>query len=71
MTIDGQPSNGTATVENGQIVYTPNSGFVGTDSFNYIVADGKGGTATATVTVTVTGDPTSSIYDIYLPVIQR
>ncbi|HMN26742.1 MAG TPA: cadherin-like domain-containing protein [Caldilineaceae bacterium] len=57
LTIDGLPRFGTATVENGQIRYTPNTNFVGTESFRYIVADGKGGTARATVTVTVT--PTS------------
>jgi hypothetical protein len=33
--------------------YTPNVNFNGTDSFNYTVSDGHGGTATATVTVTV------------------
>jgi hypothetical protein len=55
ITIDGPPSHGTATVNNGKVVYTPQPGFTGTDSFTYIVSDGKGGTATATVTVTVTG----------------
>lgn len=57
VTIDGLPGFGTAAVENGQIRYTPNSSFVGAESFTYIISDGKGGTATATVTITVT--PTS------------
>lgn len=69
--IDRGPSNGTVTVETGQIVYTPNAGFTGTDTFTYIVTDGKGGTATATVTVTVVGNPASSSHTIYLPVVQR
>ncbi len=51
------PSNGTATVVNGSIVYTPNSGYVGTDSFAYTISDGNGGTATATETVTITAAP--------------
>jgi Cadherin-like domain len=36
------------------IVYTPASGFSGSDSFIYQVNDGNGGTDTATVTLTVT-----------------
>jgi hypothetical protein len=32
---------------------TPKSGFVGSDSFVYIVNDGRGGSASATVGVTV------------------
>lgn len=35
------------------ITYTPNPGFIGLDSFAYIVSDGRGGNAAATVTVTV------------------
>ncbi|MFA7297694.1 MAG: Ig-like domain-containing protein, partial [Dehalococcoidia bacterium] len=49
------PSNGTATIVSGQIQYTPNPGFTGpTDTFQYTISDGHGGTATATVTVTIT-----------------
>ncbi|RIK36278.1 MAG: hypothetical protein DCC55_27780 [Chloroflexi bacterium] len=58
ITIDGPPSHGTATVNNGKVVYTPQAGFTGTDNFTYIVSDGKGGAATATVTVTVSGSGT-------------
>ena len=36
--------------------YMPASNFNGSDSFNYTVVDGQGGTDTVTVTVTVTGD---------------
>ena len=50
-------SFGAATVDaNGDFTYTPNAGFVGTDSFVYTVEDSASGTDTATVTVTVT-DP--------------
>ena len=47
------PSNGAATIVNGQIVYTPNAGFSGLDTFRYEVRDPDGNLATATVTVTV------------------
>ncbi len=36
-----------------QLLYTPDSGFSGTDAFTYVAADGKGGTGEAAVTVTV------------------
>ena len=42
------------TPSNGPIlVYTPNPGYSGSDSFTYTISDGHGGTAKATVTVTV------------------
>ena len=51
------PANGTATVNSdGAVIYTPDAGFVGSDTFDYSVSDGDAnaeGTATATVTVTV------------------
>ena len=37
----------------GTITYTPAAGFVGNDSFAYVVSDGRGGTAGGTVAVTV------------------
>ncbi len=51
----GTGSNGTVTASGGSLVYMPNSGFSGTDSFTYTICDGNGGTDTAIVTVTVTG----------------
>jgi hypothetical protein len=66
-----EPTNGTATVENGRVVYTPNAGFVGSDSFTYTITDGKGGSATATVTITVTDQPGDGSSSLYLPLIQR
>jgi hypothetical protein len=48
----GTPAHGSATISGGRIVYTPDSSFVGTDTFTYTVATSVG-TATATVTVTV------------------
>ena len=53
----GPAANGTVTLVNGEVRYTPAANFSGTDSFTYTVSDGAGGTATATVTVTVTPVP--------------
>ena len=54
------PANGTATCTNVGCTYTPNSGFVGTDSFTYTLTDGNGATSTATVTITVTAPPAAA-----------
>jgi large repetitive protein len=47
--------NGTVIIgANGEVTYTPNPGFNGTDTITYEISDGNGGTSTATVTITVT-----------------
>jgi VCBS repeat-containing protein len=49
-----QGSHGAVTTgAGGALIYTPTANFTGTDTFNYTVSDGLGGTDTATVTVTV------------------
>ncbi len=49
-----QPANGSATTNpDGTIRYVPNANYFGTDSFTYVVADGKGATAQGTVSITV------------------
>ncbi len=54
----GQPTHGSAGVNaDNTITYTPNDGYLGTDSFTYRVEDGRGGQDTATVTVTVKPRP--------------
>lgn len=51
-------ANGTVAINAGtSITYTPNTGFLGTDSFTYTVTDGGSRTGTATVTVTVSSSP--------------
>ncbi|MBY8975109.1 tandem-95 repeat protein [Rhodobacteraceae bacterium NNCM2] len=53
----GTPANGTATANpDGTITYTPDAGFIGTDTFDYEVSDGAGPTDTGTVTVEVSAD---------------
>lgn len=48
------PDHGTLSQPGGVPTYTPNAGFVGTDSFDYTGADGTGTSEPATVTVHVT-----------------
>lgn len=57
-----QPANGTVAVDDGgtpndpgddQLIYTPNAGFTGNDTFMYTITDANGDSATAAVTVTV------------------
>lgn len=55
-----QPTHGTATVNGEQIVYTPASGFVGTDSFTYQLSNHFGTSAPSVITVTVTAAGSAS-----------
>ncbi|MBD0779767.1 gliding motility-associated C-terminal domain-containing protein [Maribacter sp. ANRC-HE7] len=65
----GNPSDGTVVINDGgtpddpnddTVTYTPNEGFIGTDSFEYTICDAMESCDTATVTVTV-GTPVSVI----------
>lgn len=56
LALTGTASNGLATVESGQVLYTPNVGFSGIDSFRYRVRDDNGAFSNeATVRINVTG----------------
>ena len=48
-----QPKNGTLDGDAPFLEYQSNAGFVGTDSFKFVVQDGFGQSATATVSITV------------------
>ena len=52
----GDAANGTVTQNGDQLIYTPDAGFSGTDSFTYRISDGNGGTAEARVSVDVQPD---------------
>lgn len=56
------PSNGTITINNNgsatdpsddMVIYTPNPGFVGTDTFTYTICDNAGHCSTAEITIVV------------------
>lgn len=48
-----QPANGSVVNNGTSITYTPNAGFIGTDTFEYTIDDGQGDQATAQVTIVV------------------
>ncbi len=59
------PGNGSAVTSNGNAIYSPNTGFIGTDSFQYTVQDADGltsNTATATVSVAAAGELVTSLF---------
>ena len=65
-------SNGTLVFNSdGSFTYTPNAGFVGTDSFTYVADDGVAQSAPATVTIEVTpggggNTPPVAVADSYM-----
>ena len=46
-------THGAVSISGGEITYTPDSNFYGSDVVTYEISDGNGGTATGTLTVTV------------------
>lgn len=48
-----QGAHGSVECNSGNCYYTPDSGFIGNDSYMYTISDGRGGTASATVRVAV------------------
>ena len=65
LTAVGTASHGTASANGAAVVYTPNAGYCGPDSFTYTASD-SALTATATVTVSVTcaADSPSAVDDV-------
>jgi VCBS repeat-containing protein len=59
------PTNGTAVISSGKILYTPNSNYFGSDSFTYKITDGNGNFDTATVNISVASvvDPPIAVND--------
>jgi hypothetical protein len=67
------PDNGgsaTISTDAKSILYTSKAGFVGFETFDYTVSDGKGKSATATVTIRVV-EPAGMTEKIFLPGIER
>jgi len=63
LTIEHAPGKGSAVVgESGLVLYTPLPGFLGSDSFTYMVQDDQGATSNeATVQITIREVPATSI----------
>jgi subtilase family protein/Big-like domain-containing protein/cadherin-like protein/FG-GAP repeat protein len=59
-----QGANGSVVNNGGDVIYTPNVSFTGTDTFTYTVADGRAGFDTATVTVTVIESSVEALDDV-------
>jgi VCBS repeat-containing protein len=62
VSVGATAEGGTATISAGKVLYDPGdafdflaSGETATDTFDYTISDGKGGTWTTSVTVTITG----------------
>jgi len=60
-----QPLNGSVVNTSSELVYEPNAGYSGTDSFTYTVTDDRGGTSTARVSILVStlNDPPNAQND--------
>ncbi|MCP3993913.1 MAG: tandem-95 repeat protein, partial [bacterium] len=52
-TVNNLPTSGVLSGAAPNLIYTPNSNFNGSDSFNFTVDDGNGGSDTATISITV------------------
>jgi len=66
VTIGTQPAHGTVEVLAGGVVrYTPNTGYVGSDSFTYRVSDGQAESSEATVSIAVTNAPPVAAPNLY------
>lgn len=64
-TVTIPPTNGSVTMNpDGSYTYTPNPGFVGSDTFTYTVCNQLGECSSATVTITV-GQPPLAVNDEY------
>ncbi|MCP5195658.1 MAG: tandem-95 repeat protein [Gammaproteobacteria bacterium] len=57
------PAHGSAVISGNTVIYTPASGFAGTDSFIYTITDSFGQTDTATVTVTINPSGLNAVND--------
>ena len=59
-------TNGTVDFANGtNVIFTPDTNFLGTLTLNYSISDGHGGTASASIFVTVTNVPPAANPDFY------
>lgn len=60
---------GTVILQSGTVTYTPAQGFVGIDTFPYLVVDGHGGGSYGTVIVTVGNNTTTPLNVVFGPTV--
>ena len=70
-TLITQPISGTLSGSAPNLIYTPNDGFVGTDSFSFKVNDGIADSPTVTVTLVVAATSPVGNNKLYLPAVAR
>jgi len=70
-TIVEPPAHGVLTGLAPNLIYTPDTGYVGADSFTFRASDGQGAESVGVVTITVGGQPGSSSLSLYMPIIHR
>ncbi len=58
--------HGTVAIQSGKVLYTPSSGYTGSDTFSYQILDARGATATGAVSVT-TSDVVVSPEKMFAP----
>lgn len=65
-TLSSGPAHGIVSFfSDGSFEYTPDEGYVGTDTFYYVVSDGLATSSTTTVTITVTNSAPTGAADSY------
>jgi hypothetical protein len=60
LAVPAQPAHGTVTVDGNDVTYTPDAGYVGTDTIAYTVCDGADVCDTGSVLVTVAAPPNTA-----------
>ncbi len=71
-TVVATPTQGTLSGAAPALIYTPNAGFVGNDSFTFKVNDGAADSAVATISITVTASTPSNLNKkVYLPAVTK
>jgi hypothetical protein len=65
------PAHGVLTGLAPNLIYTPDTGYAGADSFTFRARDGQGAEGAGVVTITVAGQPGGAATSLYMPLIHR
>lgn len=58
-----EPTAGQVAIVDNQIQYTPNTNFIGSDTFSYTISDGNNATDSAVVTISINNRPPTAVND--------